>query len=344
MNVVIPRQIREQIDAANTAMQEAGLLPSTDAPPAEPAPPVEVTIQPAPGEPAAGDGIQPAPGEPAVQPPVAPPSNPPTVDWEHRHNSMKGRFDVMSAELTRAQAEIAALRERLAKPPAEPAATPVPADFELTPDERRDYGDDFVKVIEKRAKAAVHSELTKLQQETERLRRQVEGVTANTVADAHTRMIQGLNTLPFDWRAVNETDGWRSWLLLNDPLSGRNRNEMLLEAWNNNDAPRVARFFEGYLSETASAAPPRVQQQAAGATPAEPPAAPALSLESLAAPGSVRSGAGNSLPQEKPIFTPDQVGRFYTDKATSKYRGREALVAELQRQIEEAVSDGRVRG
>jgi hypothetical protein len=124
---------------------------------------------------------------------------------------------------------------------------------------------------------------------------------------------------------------------------------LIANAFEAHDAPRVLRFFNGFLAEEAAAGNP----SGFGSEPPQAPAVPSngnggqrqsrVSLERLAAPGRARSGASATAPSsEKPLISTAQISRFYADVAANRYRGREAEKNSLEAMIFEAQRDGRI--
>ena len=143
------------------------------------------------------------------------------------------------------------------------------------------------------------------------------------------------NSLP-DWRDINRDDEFLAWLDQIDIFSGQRRKDMLLNAHSQNSGPRVAAFFESFRKEAAALAPKaKASEQPVQKTPT-------VSLDQLAAPGRARSAAPERPADETPFISRAQIAKFYADKASGKYRGREQEAVRFERDIAAASSEGRI--
>lgn len=259
--------------------------------------------------------------------------------WEHRYNSMKGRFDRAQTQLTQQTERIAALERTLAAMQAQPRNTETSSELSaerfITPEEEQDYGSDFLNVVGKKAKEELLPIVKRYENEIAGLKAQLAGVGNYVAQDAQSRMMGALDREVPNWREQNVNPEFLNWLALPDPYSGTIRHDMLKAAWERHDAPRVAAFFTGFLSEEAAYRP-------AGS---EPPAKSAgkVSLESLAAPGRAKTAAASSAPAEKPIITSAQISKFYADVASGRYNGRDEEKMRFEKSIFEAQREGRIR-
>ena len=308
----------------------------TPAPTPEPAPEPRTEAQ----APEAASPPPPAAAEPPVEVTTPPPA--PEADWERRYKAMKGRYDAevprLKSQLQELGEENAQLRQALAAARVAPQTQPeTPAELQaerlITPEEEADYGVDFLAVVGKKAQEIVQPYVKKIQE----LERQLSGVGEVVVQDVRSRMFSHLDDKVPSWREMNTNPAFLDWLDLPDLYSGVKRKELLAAAYERNDAPRVAAFFTGFLSQEAVVSPAKPHPAAA--------AEPQVPLESLAAPGRAKSAGGpSSAPAaEKPIFTRADISRFYADVASGKYRGREADKNRIESLIFEAEKEGRIR-
>jgi len=305
----------------------------------EPAPPVEAAAPAEPAPPAPPVEVAPAP------PPPAPAPAPPQVDeqsWEHRYNSMKGRFEraetinrTLSERMEGMEATIAAMS--IATPAA--AAPPIKPTSLVTPEEVTDYGDAFLDVVGRKAKEAFSPEVEALKQQVEELNKRLGNVGAHVQQDARSRMHAYLDQKLPNWKLVNDNEKFLDWLALPDTYSNAIRHQLLKSAYAANDAPRVANFFNGFLAEEAAVSP---REPAPDLVPEVHTSVPKVPLESLAAPGRAKSAAAQA-PAEKPFFTRAQITKFYADIARGMYRGRDEDKNRLEAQIHQAGREGRIQ-
>ena len=110
------------------------------------------------------------------------------------------------------------------------------------------------------------------------------------------------------------------------------------------DAPKVLQLFKDFLAEAAATGmqAPTAQVEQQVEQPA--PRTPAVSLETLAAPGRARPASGDSqVPTEKPIYTRAQISKFYDDSRKGLYAGREAEYRATEADMQAAQREGRIR-
>lgn len=292
-------------------------------------------------------GNTPPPPAPPVPPPPVPtppaPTPPVPDNFEHKYNSLKGRFDQQEAQL-RQQSESLASMQRLiatmnAAPPAPLSLSPSPdAIVALTPKEIEDYGPDMIDVMGRRAREAVSPEVAALKAKIEGLERQIGGVATVMTHDARQQLFRTLTASRPDWEIINKDQKFLSWLSLPDPYSGAIRHEMLGQAFAANDSSRVLRFFQGFIADEAATRPVETIEAPPGSN------APAVTLESLAAPGRARQpGSATPTPVEKRTLTRAQVTQFYRDITDGAYAGRDAAKIAMENEIFQAVKDGRLK-
>jgi hypothetical protein len=372
-NINVPKQVRdagkraEVIQRASIGEAEPSLLePGAPAPgtppngavpptPSQASPPAPATpSQPLPEPTAAA----PAPGGPAVGsgavPPATPSSEPP-VDWERQFKSLQGRFDQqrdavtqMGNRLQQLESENTTLRA-VARPPPDPNNPPVSL---LTEQEIADYGPDFIDVVRRAVKEATDP----LFAEINGLRGQVGTMQNETTNAFMSRMNSTLSAAVPNWEALNKDQKFIQWSQLPDVFSGAIRRQLMQDAWNSGDPNRLVAFFRAYLAEEAATDPqvagaPRQPEMRTVVTPtpatfaqvsASPlhPGSPQLALSDLAAPGRAHSAAGQ--PAEKPVYSPQDITRFYTDMAAGRWRGREQQAQAIEADIMVAQREGRI--
>lgn len=260
--------------------------------------------------------------------------------FEHRYNSMRGRFEQAQKQLTAQAERISSLERMLATMQAQPRehveSDEMRAERLITSEEEQDYGSDFLNVVGKKAKEELLPIIKKYEAEIAGLKAQVNGVGSYMAQDAMTRMTDTLDRDVPGWRDQNVNPEFLQWLALPDPYSGDIRHNMLKVAWERHDGPRVAAFFRGFLAEEAAMSPAM-----GGQVPAEK--AGKVSLESFAAPGRAKTAAATSAPAEKPIITSAQISKFYADCAAGRYNGKDEERARFEKSIFEAQREGRIR-
>jgi hypothetical protein len=156
-------------------------------------------------------------------------------------------------------------------------------------------------------------------------------------------MHQQMDAVFPQWAELNQYQPFIEWTLLPDAYSGAIRQRLMQEAWDAGDAHRVNAFFQGFLAEEAALTPSGATRQPVHA-PAAPNGAPAptpqLALAALAAPGGARSASPS--PADKPVYSTEDITRFYTEVAAGKWRHRDQDRAAIDRDIHLAQHEGRI--
>lgn len=277
------------------------------------------------------------------RPPPQQAEQPPELSWEQRARSTIGRLEAQitanQALSKRVQDLETELRNGQQPQPGPPSAAP---SF-VKPEEINDYGEEFMDVVGRRAKEIAMSELSvydKRIQQLENSQKQVGTVIEKT--QKRTVYDQLRDAVP-DWGDINHHPAFHEWLSIPDPYSGRQRKEMLAEAFTRHDGNRVVNFFQGFLTEATGLPSNAPRQNGHSAPPlANGNGSGKPSLEDFAAPGRARSGP-QQLPPDKPTYTTAQIAKISNDKRRGLWRGREAELEALERDIFAAQHEGRLQ-
>lgn len=303
--------------------------------------PQETEKEPAPT--ANEQGTDGAPAKAAEGARDTPQGNPPAEGtWEHKYNSMKGRFDRATADLRTQAQRITHLENMIAtmqatapsnteEPTKAQPASQIPAEL------REEWGEEFFDVVNKTARESMSPDVQDLKQQVQELKQQLGNVNGYVAGNAKQRMLGELDTELPNWREINTNDNFIAWLQLPDTYSGAIRHELLKAAFERNDSPRVAAFFKGFLAEEAAMAPAE-----RGPDPKEDKPSSKVPLNTLAAPGRAKSAAATA-PAEKPTISRAQISSFYRDLAAGVYAGKEEEAQRLEKMIFDAQKDGRIR-
>jgi len=260
--------------------------------------------------------------------------------WEHRYKSMKGRYDRAENQLRQMSDQITSLQNVIATmqvtAPVGGSSNAFAAERLITAEEENDYGSEFLTVVGKKAKEELLPIVKGYETKIADLEERLKNVGGYVQQDARARMETMLDDRVPAWRDVNFDPNFISWLKLPDPYSGVIRHEMLKAAYERNDTPRVAAFFNGFLAEEAATDPAR-EETGRTQAPAK------KSLSEFAAPGRAKTAAASGAPAEKPVFTRAQIAKFYAESAAGKFRGKEAEKDRIEAQIFDAERAGRIR-
>ena len=181
----------------------------------------------------------------------------------------------------------------------------------LTRSDLDNYGSDLVDFAQRAALHSVAPALDQIQQQNAELRQRL-------AIEARRNLDQRVEAAVPNYREIDRDPHWHRFLLTVDPYTGRIRQELLNDAIAHSDAGRVVAFFRSFLREN----------QATDHT--------AVSGRARSAPASVRS--------DKPIYTREQIAKFYEQHRRGAYAGREAEWARQEVDFFRAQREGRVRG
>jgi hypothetical protein len=320
----IPPAVRAQAERAE-ALMKAAKEASPEAPaeaPAEtpqvetPAPAPEMTFEAKP---------------PAAEPPAPVTDAGNDQSWEQKFKSEQGRTRALRDEVAKMRADMAALQAQLETYQRGAPEVNFSGERLVTPEEEKEYGAEFMDLVGRRAKEIA----APLMKELTDLKAQLNGSKAVEKVNSQKTYYETLDKQVSNWRQINQSPDFLSWLQEKDAYSGQIRQDLLQSAHNSMDAERVLRFFRGFLQEAAAVAPQSDAQP--DATQGKVP------LEQLAAPGRAKSATVPSTGTvDKPIISTSEITAFYTAVAAGKFRGNQPEKDRIERLIWDAQNEGRV--
>ncbi len=279
--------------------------------------------------------------EPAPQPePVEPGNGDQDETFEQKYRTLQGMYNADVPRLNAQNQELAyrvqQMEQLIATMQAAPAPEPEPAPKPiLTEEELEEYGEsiDIMRKVSQEVAASYEKRIAELTNTVQQLQgsvvprvEQIAMQHAQTVEQTFWSDLQ--NAVP-NWRDINGEQGFQSWLLEIDPLSGLSRQTYLDDAQRNMDAARVAGFFTSW-------------QQVNGAPQAQPDRPARTSeLEKQVAPGRSRS-SGTPQSDELPTYTSEDITKFFRDVREGKFKGKEDERDKLERDIFAAQREGRI--
>jgi hypothetical protein len=275
------------------------------------------------------------------------PSPPPADDWQHKYRTLQGMFNAqigkLQRELNDLRAENAAIKA--APPPsAAPVTTPAPAqaiqDKYVTDKDEQEFGADTIDLIRRAAREEFAGQLSAERDRVAKLEAalatmqtdivpKLDKVAETTKVNAEQTFWSTLQARVPDWRAINDSQDFHTWLLAEDPITGNTPQSYLEAAQAAGNVERVVAVFDTWKGmQTSAPTPP-------------PKPSPAVSeLEKQIAPG--RGRGADPTPEEKKTYTREEVAQFYRDVTMGKYVGREQEKTQLERAIFSASQEGRV--
>lgn len=260
------------------------------------------------------------------------------VDWEHRYNSIKGRYDRQEDTIRGLNSRISQMEGLLASAQAAAAqreAAPEEQFTSLSAEDRDAYGDEFLDVAARAAQEKLYPEISRLKKQVEELTGKFGQTAKLTKEQTQQHMYSMMDTDLPNWRELNRSPDFLAWANLPDPFSGDIRINMMRNAFELGDGPRVLRFFKGFLADEAALEPVKQLQP-------EMPKNGKVPLGSFAAPGRAKAPAAQTPPGQKETISRAQISAFYADVHKGKYRGNEQKRLELEAMIFEAENEGRV--
>lgn len=294
----------------------------------------------------------PAPAQLDAPPPVAP--TPPQEDFEQKYRSIKGKYDAEIPVLrSQAQtferinntlsAQVAALTEQVASLQRTPVVSPpVPAApvRAVTDKDVETFGSDLIDLITRIAgvqagavTAEIAPHIEHLRSTMARTNSEVGSVKQNVQQTERALYEQRLTEAVPNWRAINTTPEFLSWLAEFDPVLGKTRQAAVSEAYDAYDAPRTVAFLSAYAAHQRSLAPTRpLTPQEELARQVSPRATQATSVAPV-----------ESAATSKRIWSQREISDFYTAAIQGKYKAAPAEKARIEQEIDLAVSEGRVR-
>ncbi len=305
--------------------------PATQTPTPEAAPVAEGTPAPAPVAP------QPVTVEATPAPPQPAPATPEgTTNLQRDLDAALGRLRSEQAKNTQLSDRVASMERMLASMATapEPVTPTTPVERFSTTEDEETWGPELLSAVERKARDLIEPMRREMEARLGQVTNTVKEVKEVETKNAHQTMRAYLDTNTPDWLQINvDPEFARGWVLENDPLTGLQRLSMMRNAWDLNDGPRVAAFFQQFLREKDASAPP-------APTPAA--ATPAVTLGAFAAPGRAKSAAPTNGPADKPSFTNKEIAAFYVDCQKGKFRNNQAERDRIEREIFAAQAEGRI--
>lgn len=361
-----PLQVKKQVADAEKLAKELGMVDSAETAVAEQEA-REAELMEAPTETPAE-----TPAEPTETPataevveittaePVAEPVDDGT-DWKQKFKTLQGKYDTEMRTLTADQrtlqeqlnsqtAILASMQNAAPAAPAPEQPAPAPEAAVITATEVEDFGEDLLDVVGRKALLSVEPTLTAILDRLEKLEGGVATVQQSTLKTERDKVYDALNkwgtdrvTPPVNWRDINNSNEFKSWLREADPYAGNLRGALLQQAFEANDSARVVAFFAGYLKEQTTVTPDALEPS----TPATPvPQAAQIDLETLVQPGGAQEATPASAHGDSAgrYFTQAEIAAFYADVQRGRYKGREPEKAAIEAAISDAANNGRVTG
>jgi hypothetical protein len=341
----VPKQVKQQAEAAEALAVELGLVPEAEGEPVAEAPPESPT------EVASVTEISDAPPVEVAAPEVTPEPTP-DAKLEQKYNTLKGKYDAemqsnkdamdsLRGTVESQTAVLAALQAQNAAPPA-PETPDEAVAAAISATEISDYGEELLDLIGRKALLSLTPTLDQLNQRLASLEQGVGGMQQKAVLSDRQKVYAALDESVTDWKTVNRSEEFKSWLLEADPYVGQQRGALLSAAFDSNATERVVAFFKGYLNEQTT-----VETSGSAPEPAATPVPQAaqVDLETLVSPGGAQEAAPASAHRDNAgrVYTNADIASFYSDCQKGKYKGRDSEKLAIEQDIVAAANEGRIR-
>lgn len=334
--MALPDAVKKQVEAGEKAHEEV----YGEKPPETPT--MEIVDAPPPGETPPEETPPAAETPPEETPPKEEePEQPPVPavseeKWEARYKALQGKYNAEIPRLNdknkELQERLDGLEQTLATLQQNPAPAQ-PAQGELTIDQEfiDEYGEGVAAMLQ-----TLQGQVASLTQANKTLQQQVDGVTTQTEGEWQARLTSTLDAQVEGWRKQNDDPDFLVWLGQTDAYTGKQRQQLLDEAFEGLNTDAIVAIFKGYKQENAGLTPPSEE------TPAPQPP---VSKETLVAPGAAGSGSDRAPEgSEKHTWTQAQIQAFYNDVTAGRYKGREADKLATEQDIVAAGREGRIIG
>lgn len=328
--MAVPEQVRKQTEAVQKLYDE---ISEDGSPVSSETSSAETHLQ----EVSSADSVQ----EPAPESPPVEQGGDNQDDWQQKYQTLQGMYN---ADVPRLNAQVQELTQRgqqmeqlVATMQAVPAPTPEPVApvSSLTDDEVEEYGEsiDIMRKVSQEVAGHYQQQLSSMQDRINELQGtvvpRVEQIANQQAQSAEQSFWSSLQSTVPNWREVNDSEAFQSWLLETDPLSGLTRQTYLDDAQRNMDVTRVASFFQSWQSAT-------------GASVAQPNRTASNSeLEMQVTPGKGRTSGAPQSGGAK-TYTPQDITKFFEKVRTGGFKGNEKERDAIERDIFAAQSDGRI--
>jgi hypothetical protein len=304
--MALPTKVQQQLDMAESTLQLINAAAEAPAP-------APVEIQPAEAPAPVSATVEVAPAKPAVD------------EFRQKYLSLQGvhrSFEDKIRNLERNNAQIAADLERAQRAPEK-------ALQETNPQDAENFGQDMVEMVQRVAETMFGSAAKAIDARLQAIEQRLEGTAQVIAKTAEETFYERLAAAVPNYAAINTSDDFLLWLGEEDGISGMPRQNALTAAGEVLDAARVAKVFLAFMGSQAPAEP---------ASPAKPSAAAQLAKQ--VTPSS--ASAPSVRPPAKNTYTVAEVQSFYRDMQSGKYRGQEAVAAQLEASINQALADNRI--
>lgn len=277
---------------------------------------------------------EPAPTEPQVVPPAVNAggqggtqeggNHPKSDDYEQKYRTLQGIFSANKAKLEQQVREREAQLQDLRRQVEELTAkqTKEPSVQFGTDEDRANFGDDFVALVERGVQARTQEyrqEISSLKSQLEQMGGRLQEVDQSVEVSRHAALLADMDTLVPGWREQNVNQEFLDWLQVVNPVFGMTHGDILNNAIAAHDSARAAEVFKAFPGYGRQKSPQKTLAQQVSPS---------------------RGHSGGSGPKGQRAFTESQVARFYDDWRRGLYTDDKAKA--IEQEIEQAYASGRI--
>jgi len=258
---------------------------------------------------------------------------------EQRYRTLQGMYNADTArfrtENQQLSNRVAQLEQLLSTLSAPAPTTYAQAERLVTDKDVEDYGDsiEVMRRVTREEVSAANRRVAELEQVVRQLHTnvvpRVEQVAQRQAVTAEQAFWSELATVVPEWRDINASQDFHSWLLEVDPLTGLTRQTYLDDAQRNLDVRRVAAFFAAWGGSNGRS----VAQPNRGVVDSQ--------LDKQVAPGRSRGGSVPSTQAPK-TYSHKDIAKFFDDVRKGVYRGKESERDRIERDIFSAQRENRI--
>jgi len=289
------------------------------------------------------------------------------VDYEHKYKTLQGMYeglngesDILRKQLEDANRSIAALQAQQVQQaqvqqaqmqqaqgvPGAVQQPPTPAEPLVTEADSQEYGADLIDLVRRVVReesrnpsGQVDEKLRALELAVGQLQNvapKVANVERAQAQTAEQMFWSGLSTQVPNWDAINRDVSFKEWLLQPDPLTGQQRQSVLMSAQRALDVSGVAKVFQLWLAESGSSLGGAANQPGVAGNAARG------ELDAQIAPGISRAVPQPQQQQQVAPVSRDEITKFYDDVRRGLYANKEVERAQFEKRIFDASSAGKI--
>lgn len=246
---------------------------------------------------------------------------------DSRWKAAQGMITKKDSELDQLRSIMATLVDQANTPAAEESTDSLgaePPPNSVTSEDISEYGQELYGFVQRVATDVANQQLSLFAERADAkfadLSGKLTGAAEHSATTAQALFEERLTALVSDWGTLNVDEGFLEWLGVEDEFAGRSRRDLLVDAYEALDAPRVAKFFTRYKGEIA---PQAATEQAAPSAPKS-----GSKVAHLVTPGKGKASAPTSTSDDGRIWTRADIAKLYDDKMSGRIDGETFAAAE----------------